>query len=157
MFCMTVCRVTIAAGAVVVGGINVHTQSSPLRIDTPVALKQVITRVEPVWPEGAVSANPGAVMAADVVVTAAGLVESVNVIVGPEALRPALITALKKWTFKPFLSGGHPSRFVTMVDFEIRNPDKEREDEAIVDFFAAEKECRRSVQMRLSDAVVTCE
>src|SRR5688572_25478014 len=150
-------RIAFVAAAVVLAGTLVHTQPAPVRIDTPVALKQIVTRVEPVWPPGAVNANPGAVMAADVVVTAAGTVESVNVITGPEAFRPALIAALKKWTFKPFLSGGRPSRIVTMVDFEIRNPAKEREDKAIDDFFDAERACRRSVQMRLSDAVVTCE
>jgi len=79
-------------------------------------------RVEPVLPPDIVTANPGAVLAADVVVRANGTVESVTIVTAPPGLETPLTAALQQWTFQPFLVNGRPVRAVVMIDVALADP-----------------------------------
>jgi hypothetical protein len=132
-------------------------QSVPHRVDTAAALKQVVTKVDPVWTQALVEANPGALVAADVIVTPTGTVESVSVLVGPDALRPAFVAAVRQWTFRPFLSGGRPVRAVVMIDHQLRNPKEEQLRKAADDFRDAFDRCQARIEARAPDAIPTCQ
>lgn len=134
-----------------------QTPSAPLRVETRVALKQVVSRVEPSWSQDAMDAHPGATLAADVTIGPGGNVVSVNVIVGPDALRPAFVAALQQWTFTPFVSRGRPVPAVVMIDHVLRNPAEEKETKASEDFRAALEACEVAVERRTPVAVATCE
>ena len=152
-------RIRMAAVLVVLVGVGaaVVAQSAPLRVDTAVALKQVVTKVDPVWTQSLVDANPGALVAADVIVTPTGAVESVSVLVGPDALRPAFVAAVRKWTFRPFLSGGRPVRAVVMIDHQLRNPKEEQLWKAADDYREAFDQCQARIEARAADAITTCQ
>jgi hypothetical protein len=145
---------TIVVLIAVCATLQLFAQVSPSRIEGAVALSHVVKRVEPVWPQDA--ANAGALVAADVVITVAGAVESVTVIVGPESLRPRLIAALKQWSFKPFQERGRPAKVVTMIEFVIADPVKDLEEKHTRDFQAASKKCDNELGSRLPTAETSC-
>ena len=118
---------------------NTQTTGVPVRVDTAVALKQIMTRVEPPLSPELVAANPGAVLAADLVVRSDGSVESVTLIAGPQGFERALVTALRQWTFKPFNVNGRPARVVTMIDIALPNPQQEAEQRAYADYADARR------------------
>ena len=119
----------LLAGCLLTASVIPHAQpiGRPVRFDTDVALKQVTKRVEPVLPPDLVTANPGAVLAADVVVRANGTVESVTIVTAPPGLDTPLTAALQQWTFQPFLVNGRPVRAVVMIDVALADPRAEAE------------------------------
>src|SRR5215471_8319025 len=100
------CSIAIGFAAVP----RAQTPPAPMRIDSSVAMRQIVKRVDPVFPPDVIAANPGAPFAADVVIKTDGTVESVTIVLGPPALHAAAIAALKQWTFKPFMNAGRPVR-----------------------------------------------
>src|ERR1051325_8596207 len=81
----------LVAACILVGGdanLPAQTIGRPVRFDTAVAVKQLTKRVEPIFPPELVTANPGAVLAADLIVRANGTVESVTVVTSPTGLDP---------------------------------------------------------------------
>lgn len=146
----------ITAGLIVVASQTLDGQGAPVRIDTAVALAQVAKRVEPMYPPDAVTANPGAVIAADVVVRVDGTVESVRIVTGPQAFHAPVTAALQQWSFKPFLSNGRPVRAVVMVDFVLSDPVRDAERKAADAFFAASVACEGALARRASDVEPIC-
>src|SRR3954467_15606319 len=69
---------------------------APVRFETAKGLKQAVEQVEPHFPPDIVAANPGAVLAANVVVRADGRVESVSFVTGPSALERPFVEALRQ-------------------------------------------------------------
>ena len=76
------------------------------RVDTKVALAQVITKLDPDVPAAAAAARVGGVVIADVTIGVNGRVSSVSILGGPALLHAAAQTALRQWTFKPFVRNG---------------------------------------------------
>ena len=129
---------------------------APVRFDTAEGLKQVVERVEPSLPPDIVSANPGAVLAADVVVKADGTIESVTLVTGPGALERPFVEALRKWRFRPFLRNGRPVRAVVMIDLALANPREEALRKASTDYFAAQLACERALATDARSAEPAC-
>lgn len=135
---------------------NTQTTGVPVRVDTAVALKQIMTKVEPPLSPELVAANPGAVLAADLVVRSDGSVESVTLIAGPQGFERALVTALRQWTFKPFNVNGRPARVVTMIDIALPNPQQEAEQRAYADYAEARRACERGLAVKASEVEIVC-
>jgi len=129
---------------------------APVRFDTADALKQVLKRVEPSLPLDVVAANPGAVLAADVVVRADGTVESVTLVTGPSGLEQPFVGALKQWVFRPFLRNGRPVRAVAMIDLALANPREEALRKASNDYVAAQLACERALATEARNAEPVC-
>lgn len=129
---------------------------APVRFDTAEALKQVVKRVEPSLPPEIVAANPGAVLAADVVVRADGTVESVTLVTGPIALERPFVEALRQWVFRPFMRNGRPVRALAMIDLALANPREESLRKASNDYFAAQLACERALATDARSAEPVC-
>ncbi|HEY1308567.1 MAG TPA: energy transducer TonB [Vicinamibacterales bacterium] len=129
---------------------------APVRFDTAEALKQTVKRVEPSLPPDIVAANPGAVLAADVVIRADGTVESVTLVTGPGALERPFVEALRQWVFRPFLRNGRPVRAVAMIDLALANPREESLRKASNDYLAAELACERALATDARSAEPVC-
>jgi tetratricopeptide (TPR) repeat protein len=129
---------------------------APVRFDTAEALKQAVKRVEPSLPPAIVAANPGAVLAADVVIRADGTVESVTLVTGSGALERPFVAALRQWVFRPFMRNGHPVRAVAMIDVALANPREESLRKASNDYFAAQLACERALATDARGAEPVC-
>jgi hypothetical protein len=129
---------------------------APVRFDTADALKQILKRVEPSVPADLVAANPGAVLAADVVVRADGTVESVTLVTGPSGLEQPFVGALKQWVFRPFLRNGRPVRAVAMIDLALADPREEAFRKASNDYFSAQLACERALSTDARGAEPVC-
>ena len=128
----------------------------PVRFDTAEALQQAIEPVEPSFPPDIVAANPGAVLAADVVVRANGTVESVTLVTGPTALERPFVEALRQWRFRPFMRNGRPVRAVAMIDLALPNPREESHRKASNEYFAAQLACERALATDPQSAEPVC-
>ena len=75
----------------------------------------LVSRVEPLHPRRAVSANVQGVVILEAVVDREGHVESVEVLRSIPLLDDAAIAALRQWRYSPLLLNGRPERFVLTV------------------------------------------
>jgi protein TonB len=85
---------------------------------------QLITRVEPVYPEELRRQGIEGTVKLHVTVGREGAIQTVGLLSGPPTLIPLAIDAVRKWQFKPTVLGGQPVEMeedVTVV-FQIANP-----------------------------------
>jgi periplasmic protein TonB len=78
----------------------------------------VITRVEPVYPRLAILDHMEGVVHLNAVITAAGNLESIQVVSGPPLLVDAARDALRRWRFRPYVLNGKPIEVQTEVIFK---------------------------------------
>ena len=126
------------------------------RVDTKVALAQVLKKVDPVVPPAAQRARVGGPVIADVTVSATGRVTAVNILAGPELLHAAARTALQQWTFKPFVVRGQTRVVVTILEVTFPDPIREEEDRKDEALRAANHECERQMDIDVAAAVPLC-
>ena len=92
-----------------------------LRIPEGDARKAVIKKFEPEYPAMARQVRLSGQVQVDVVIDAAGNVESVKVLKGNTLLSSSAVAALKKWKFSPFVGAGNkPARAITSLTFDFR-------------------------------------
>jgi TonB family protein len=126
------------------------------RVDTKVALAQIVKRVDPIVPPVAQSLRVGGTVIADVTISATGRVTAVNILAGPDLLHEATRTALRQWTFKPFVVRGQARSVITILEVKFPDPAKEEQDgndEALRD---ATHECERQMEIDVAAAVPQC-
>jgi TonB family protein len=126
------------------------------RVDTKVALAQVLKKVDPVVPPVAQSARVGGTVIADVTISATGRVTAVNILAGPDLLHAAARTALQQWTFKPFIVRGQARVVVTILEVNFPDPRKEEQDHKNEVLRAANHECERQMDIDVAAAVPLC-
>jgi TonB family protein len=69
---------------------------------------EVIHRVEPVYPPGALAQNIEGTVTLYAVIDADGTVKSLKSLDGPPSLIPAALAAVRQWRYSPSLLGGRP-------------------------------------------------
>jgi TonB family protein len=69
---------------------------------------QLVTRVDPVYPEDAEKRHVEGTVKLRVIIGRDGAVESVGLISGPDPLVPAATSAARQWRYKPASVGGQP-------------------------------------------------
>ena len=119
-------------------------------------MRQLVTRVNPVWPTGAAAAKAGGVVIADLIVRVDGTVESVTILGGHDLLRQATSDALKRWRFRPFVVSGKPARVLTLVEVTFPDPAADEERRTYEEYRATRAECRRQLDTPPADPVTAC-
>ena len=87
----------------------------PVRVGGAITAPALVSRVEPIYPRLAVSANVQGVVILEAVVDREGHVESVEVLRSIPLLDDAAIAAVRQWRYSPLLLNGRPERFVLTV------------------------------------------
>ena len=91
--------------------------AEPVRIGGIITAPALLHRVEPVYPNIAVTAKLGGVVILEATVGTDGCVESVRVLRSRGFLEAAAIEALKQWRYSPLILDGVPVSFVLTVTF----------------------------------------
>jgi protein TonB len=87
----------------------------PVRVGGAITAPALVSRVEPVYPRLAVSANVQGVVILEAVVDREGRVENVEVLRSIPLLDDAATAAVRQWRYSPLLLNGRPERFVLTV------------------------------------------
>jgi TonB family protein len=93
-----------------------QTSNSPVRISARTMAKQVISRVDPVYPPEAKAAHLQGFVVLRAVVGKNGNVSNVTVVSGPLELVQSAIDAVSQWRYKPYLLNGEPVEVETRVN-----------------------------------------
>jgi TonB family protein len=88
-------------------------RENPMRVSSGVMAGLILQKVDPVYPEDTKNVSGVVVLAATI--DDEGKVMSVSVVSGPEKLRDAALTAVRQWTYKPYLLNGKPVFVQTVV------------------------------------------
>ena len=83
-------------------------KSQTSRLGTSLRIGQLLSRVDPVYPEDAERQRIEGTVKLHVIIDREGAVQSVQVINGPSSLAPAATSALRQWRYKQTLFGGQP-------------------------------------------------
>jgi protein TonB len=79
-----------------------------IRISGGVLDKNILSKVQPVYPKEARVGRISGNVVMIVTVNEKGTVDSVRAISGPEEIRQAAIDAVQQWVYKPYLLNGNP-------------------------------------------------
>ena len=85
-------------------------QAKPTRVrmSSRVLAGQLTKKVDPVYPAAALADHITGVVVMQVLVDGEGKVEDATVVSGPNSLRDASVTAVRQWTYRPYLINGNP-------------------------------------------------
>jgi TonB family protein len=89
-------------------------------ISTHNAREAARVKPEPEYPAIARQFRLSADVVADFVVGTDGRVEKVEITKGHPMFNPAVISAVKRWSFSPYMIDGHPSRFRSTMTFTFK-------------------------------------
>jgi periplasmic protein TonB len=107
---LCVCGLSVAAWS----------QEGLLKVGESDAKGAAIAKVVPEYPQMAKQMRLAGRVEVEVVIDADGNVEKTQVVTGNALLSSAATSALKKWKFTPFNSGGKPCRAVTTIGFDFK-------------------------------------
>jgi TonB family protein len=91
-------------------------RNSPVRISARTMARQVISRVDPVYPPEAKAAHVQGFVVLRAVVGKDGTVRNVTVVSGPPELVQSATDAVSQWRYKPYLLNGEPVEVETRVN-----------------------------------------
>ena len=92
--------------------------TEPVRVSGGVMASQRLTKVDPVWPEP--TAGSSGVITLHVIVRKDGTVRSVDVVAGDPPYCTVAMSAVKQWTYKPYLLNGEPVEVDTTVTIDVQ-------------------------------------
>jgi len=87
------------------------------------AMKQLVDRVPPEYPEQARAAHIQGTVSLLVTIGKDGTVTDVKEISGPPELIPAAIANVKQWRYRPIIARGQPTEATTVVDIPFKLPE----------------------------------
>lgn len=90
-------------------------QDNVLDVPSNVMKEMVRTKVDPVYPQSAIADSVGGVVALHAIISKYGQITKLDVIKGPEALRPSALEAVKQWTFVPYIVKQQPTAVSTTI------------------------------------------
>lgn len=91
-----------------------------LQVPEEAALKELLDRVEPEYPESAREQSIQGQVVLDVHIGTQGSVQGVRVVSGPPILAEVSTEAVKLWKFRPRMANGHPVEMQTRVTLNFR-------------------------------------
>jgi TonB family protein len=83
-------------------------KSQSSRLGTSLQIGQLISRVEPLYPEEIRRQGIEGTVKVHAIIGGDGAIQSVGLVSGPPLLAPLAMGAVRQWRFKPTLLGGHP-------------------------------------------------
>jgi TonB family protein len=98
---------------------------NPLRVAPGLMDGNLISKVDPVYPEIAKAAHVQGAVVLHAVISKTGDVENLSVISGSPMLTASAIEAVKQWKYKPYLLNGQPTEVETTinVNFTLAGPE----------------------------------
>lgn len=88
---------------------------SPVRVPGGVIAGQILTKVQPVYPQEAKDAHVSGAVVMRAIIGKDGTIKDLQVMSGPELLRQCSLDAVKQWTYKPYLLNGEPVEVETII------------------------------------------
>jgi protein TonB len=100
------------------------TRDSPVRVSGGVMGNLIQHKVDPIYPEDAKAKGVRGAVVMHAIVDPEGKVDSdkLSVVAGPEPLREAALSAVRQWTYKPFMLNGGPVFVETVVTVNFTPP-----------------------------------
>jgi protein TonB len=98
---------------VVTASAPVGSEDKPARVSSGVIAGLIKHKVDPVYPEDAKNITGAVVML--VTIDDHGKIVKLTAVAGPEMLRDAALSAVKQWTYKPYLLNGRPVFVQTQI------------------------------------------
>ena len=86
-----------------------------VRISGGVAAGNILTKVQPVYPQDAKEQHIGRSVVMHARIDTAGNIADLEVVSGPEVLRASALEAVKQWTYKPYVLNGRPVDIDTTI------------------------------------------
>jgi periplasmic protein TonB len=96
----------------IANGSLMGSKDRPMRVSAGVMAAQILHKEDPIYPADT-KASGAVVMAATI--DREGKVDTLKVISGPDVLRDPALTAVRQWTYKPYLLNGRPVFVQTTV------------------------------------------
>ena len=90
-------------------------------ISSGVAESLSIHRVEPVLPHKDMMARFSGTVIVAFEISKEGKVRHAMAVSGPKLLQAPVLTAVRQWTFKPYLLRGEPTTVATSIQFKVSN------------------------------------
>jgi TonB family protein len=87
-----------------------------LKVKSRVMQGNIITKVNPVYPQAAKDAKIQGAVVLRAVIGKDGAVENLQVVSGPAELQESAIEAVKQWIYKPYLLNGNPTEVETTIE-----------------------------------------
>jgi TonB family protein len=88
----------------------------PIRVSAGVMAGQAIAQVAPQYPEDAKAAGVQGTVVLHAVISKEGDIENLQVVSGPDQLRPSALDAVKQWKYKSYLLNGEPVEVETTIN-----------------------------------------
>jgi TonB family protein len=85
------------------------------RVGAGVMAGNILTRVNPVYPQAAKDAKVQGAVLLKAVIGKDGTIHSLQLISGPEELAPSALDAVRQWVYKPYLLNGQPTEVETTI------------------------------------------
>jgi TonB family protein len=89
--------------------------NGPVRISNGVMAGQIVSRVNPVYPQEAKEKGIQGAVVLHAIIGTDGTVQELTVISGPPELQASAIEAVKQWVYKPYLLNGDPKEVETTI------------------------------------------
>jgi TonB family protein len=105
----------LALAALLLLGSGQQIATPPLKVPASVMGKQLLSYVQPVYPESAKAAQVEGTVTLDGIIDERGKVRSLTVVSGPEQLRQGTLDAVAKWVYDPYMQDGKPIAVETTI------------------------------------------
>lgn len=106
---------TADLSALAVGEQQEQEKKKPIRVSAGVMAGQIITKVNPTYPEDARKARIQGTVVLHAVIGKTGDVMNLQAVSGPAELRNSAIEAVQQWKYKPYLLNGQPMEVDTTI------------------------------------------
>lgn len=93
---------------------------APVRVSGGAIAGSILTKVLPVFPEEAKRQRVNGTVVMHAIIGADGRIKELSVISGPEILRSSYLTAVRQWTYRPYLREGKPMEVETTITVSIQ-------------------------------------
>jgi TonB family protein len=92
----------------------------PLRVSLETMDRQIIYKVNPVYPDSARRAGLQGLVVLDAVIATDGTVKRLRPVAGPEILAQSALDAVRSWKYTPYRVGGRAVEIETTVNVDFR-------------------------------------
>jgi TonB family protein len=92
-----------------------ETPADAPHVSASVMAGNILTKVNPVYPQAAKDAKIQGAVVLDAVIGKDGALKSLKLVSGPEELAHSAWTAVAQWTYKPYLLNGNPTEVETTI------------------------------------------
>jgi protein TonB len=92
-----------------------HAPAGPMRVSAGVMAGLILHKVDPVYPEDAKAKGISGAVVMHAIIDQQGKIDKLSAISGTGVLRDAALTAVRQWTYKPYMLNGKPQSVETTV------------------------------------------